>query len=155
MLLGDFNVHFDCPEKSDVKRFKTSLDNIGLIQHVSQPTHRCGHILDLVITREDDSLIESIDVDNVTFTIDHYMINCALNMCKPKTIKLSQSVRKYRQIDRQAFSVDLSTQMCSIMNKVYTDVNTLLKDFNNSCSVVLDAHAPLTTKLRAVKHRPG
>ena len=42
LLLGDFNVHFDCPEKSDVKRFKTSLDNIGLIQHVSQPTHRCG-----------------------------------------------------------------------------------------------------------------
>ena len=43
LLLGDFNVHYDVPSKSDVRRFSTILASNGLVQHITGPTHRCGH----------------------------------------------------------------------------------------------------------------
>ena len=59
ILLGDFNVHYDIPEKSDFKRFSTILDSVGMVQHVTEPTHRSNHILDLVITRQEDAIVNS------------------------------------------------------------------------------------------------
>ena len=56
LLLEDFNVHYDLPTKSDVRRFPTMLTSNGLEQHIIGPTHTCGHTFDLVITRQDEQL---------------------------------------------------------------------------------------------------
>jgi len=80
MLVGDFNVHWNKPTHSDVRRFMTIVSSFGFNQHVDKPTHRFGNTLDLVLTRPEDNLIHGCDVDDIRFTIDHFMVNCVLNV---------------------------------------------------------------------------
>ena len=56
ILIGDFNVHWDCEEDSERMELATLLNDYDLVQHVNGPTHECGHTLDLVITRQEDDL---------------------------------------------------------------------------------------------------
>ena len=51
LIVGDFNIHVDKPEDRWTKELCCVLDNFGLTQHVTQPTHNRGHILDLVISK--------------------------------------------------------------------------------------------------------
>ena len=63
MALGDFNVHFDSPEKSETRSFMSTLSSIDLYQYVLHPTHKNGHTIDLVITRNSErDLINSCRV---------------------------------------------------------------------------------------------
>ena len=79
-MLGDFNMHVDCPSKSDVAQFLSIIDSAGLVQHVMGPTHSLGHTLDLIITRNEKktlmSYLMSLSVClllNVAFMILPYM----------------------------------------------------------------------------------
>ena len=45
-ILGDFNVHWDKPSDSHVKCFMELIDSVNIIQHVQEPTHIDGHIID-------------------------------------------------------------------------------------------------------------
>ena len=56
LITGDINIHVDVPDDPDAIKFLDLLDSLGLAQHVKTPTHRCGHTLDLMITREINSL---------------------------------------------------------------------------------------------------
>jgi hypothetical protein len=155
ILLGDFNIHYDLPSKSDVNRFSTILESADFVQHITGPTHRCGHTLDLVITRQDDPLIKKFVTDRYHFPKDHYMINCILDLPKPSAESVTHTMRKYKQIDHDAFSKDLNARMCDISNREYAEVNDLLTDYSKACLDVLDQHAPLSTKIVTVKHRPA
>jgi Endonuclease-reverse transcriptase len=50
LIIGDFNLHLYRPDDCQVKQFLSALDSANLTQHVSFPTRRDHHILDLVIT---------------------------------------------------------------------------------------------------------
>lgn len=51
MMMGDFNLHIDnTSTDSQAGTFMDLTGRPGLSQHVESPTHRCGHILDLVLT---------------------------------------------------------------------------------------------------------
>ena len=58
-ILGDFNVHWDKPSDNHVKRFMELIDSVNIIQHVQEPTHIDGHIIDLIFTRADNHGIAS------------------------------------------------------------------------------------------------
>lgn len=49
MVMGDFNLHIQ-DDSNTIEEFNNSLDALGLVQHVSFPTHVHGQSLDLVIT---------------------------------------------------------------------------------------------------------
>ena len=53
LILGDFNLHVNDETNNYANKFKSTLSNFGLVQHVSFPTHEGGNTLDLVITRQD------------------------------------------------------------------------------------------------------
>ena len=50
VLLGDFNLHIDIPDKWDTKQFIEIIAAVGFYQHVGGPTHTMGHTLDLRMT---------------------------------------------------------------------------------------------------------
>ena len=56
-ITGDLNVHVDDSNDENASHFLDMLESMGLIQHVNVPTHKHGHVLDLVITRQCDSII--------------------------------------------------------------------------------------------------
>ena len=43
ILAGDFNLHLDNPQDSNVSRFLDILDSANLLQHITTPTHKRGH----------------------------------------------------------------------------------------------------------------
>ena len=58
MTAGDFNIHVDDATGTDASQYKLSdiLSCHSSHQHVYSPTHVHGHALDLLITRDDQSV---------------------------------------------------------------------------------------------------
>ena len=52
VIVGDFNIHVDKPNDSEASDFNSLLFSFGLVQRIDFPTHRNGHTLDLVITKQ-------------------------------------------------------------------------------------------------------
>ena len=52
VIIGDFNLHFDKPNETYVKKCLELFDIRNLTQHVLEPTHKAGHILDWIVTRD-------------------------------------------------------------------------------------------------------
>lgn len=50
LVTGDFNIHVDNVSDPMAREFLNLLNCMDFTQHVAQPTHNRGHVLDLVIT---------------------------------------------------------------------------------------------------------
>ena len=73
------------------------VDSLGFKQHVHEPTHRAGHTLDLLFTRDSD------DIDHVnllsSLPSDHSALVATVNLTRPPNPKKEVSFRKFRSID--------------------------------------------------------
>ena len=62
IVIGDFNIHVDVADDPAAVKFQSVLTTFGYTQHVKQPTHRDGHVLDLILTNSDMSIqVQPID----------------------------------------------------------------------------------------------
>ena len=59
-LVGDMNIHFDNRLQSLTKQKLTTFNLHSLVQVISKPTHRCGHIIDWDIVRPDDDIHKNL-----------------------------------------------------------------------------------------------
>jgi hypothetical protein len=76
-IVGDYTIHWDCNENATTKRVLDILDSTNLVHHVSEPTHRDGHIIDLAVTRQSDNSVHMTYVH--TMISDHIAIHIYLN----------------------------------------------------------------------------
>ena len=83
---------------------------------------------------------------------DHNLINCTINCEKPKTIKVSCTVRNVKGIDSTSFTNDLSASLGDL-DFDEGSVNEMLGKFDSSILNVLDSHAPSEQRTRSI--RPG
>ena len=155
VVVGDFNIHVDLPSKPEVRRLLTSFETNGFQQHVKDPTHSYGHILDLVISRPDDNTVRSCWVqDNQLSTATknyHYMVHFQMNCKKPMLTKKTVTVRNFKAIDHDMYCIDVAHELESIDLKAPPD--TLIGQFNTKMVSVLDNHAPEKSKSRTVRPR--
>ncbi len=84
ILLGDFNIHIDNTSNSTTSRFLDIIQTAGFVQFVNLPTHKAGHILDLVISRP--SFVKDVKV-GVPDISDHSPVYCYLDLLKPGSIR--------------------------------------------------------------------
>ena len=78
ILLGDVNVHLDVADDPHTVKWQSILDSHSLVQHVTSPTHREGHTLDVVVTRSD---YPSVDVRVESPTISgHWFITTSVDL---------------------------------------------------------------------------
>ena len=61
-ILGDFNFYINDMADRDAWDFIRLLDTFNLVQHVSGSKHGSNHIFDLLISRENSSIIKDINV---------------------------------------------------------------------------------------------
>ncbi len=148
LIVGDFNVHVDLPTKHDASCLLTTLATTGLVQHVSGPTHKHGHTLDLVISRDSENLITDCKIDSRLS--DHNVIVCHLNLLKPKPAKTVVKTRNLREINLECFQSDLLSQFES---HSCTTVDDLVELYQTTVSQVLDKHAPVETIERTCRPR--
>ena len=62
LIVGDFNLHVDSSRDVDALHFCDLIASFDLKQWVTTPTHTSGHILDLIITRNQCKLIDNVMV---------------------------------------------------------------------------------------------
>ena len=82
-------------------QFSELLRSLSLIQHVNQPAHEKGHIIDLIISRSADNIILS-DPSPVHLFSDHFSISCSLYLSKP-SLSSQEVTYRSKSINSQSF----------------------------------------------------
>ena len=76
LICGDFNIHVDTSSNDSIK-FQNCLESCSITQNVQTATHLHGHILDLVLTPTDASIISNVRV--AEFISDHALVLAQLD----------------------------------------------------------------------------
>ena len=98
LITGDFNIHVDVVGDPNCVKFLDLLEAMGLLQHVTTPTHESGHTLDLIITRQCDALVKDQPFGDYHIS-DHWSVTCLLNLDKPIITRKTKTFRKIKNID--------------------------------------------------------
>ena len=112
----------------------------GLKQHVHFSTHTSNHILDLIITRETDSLIQG-KIEPGLLISDHLALMCSIKFKteRPKVIRIQQ--RKLKNVDINSFKKDiLQSDLHKESNKTLDEV---VHQYHSTLRAILDKHAPV------------
>ncbi|ELT95795.1 hypothetical protein CAPTEDRAFT_210712 [Capitella teleta] len=73
------------------------MDEFRLQQHVTDPTHKSGHTLDLMLSRNEEELISSVEVLDHGFP-DHYAVLASLTVKKPPLLEETITYRNIKSI---------------------------------------------------------
>ncbi|GAA6091174.1 uncharacterized protein LOC112844225 [Tachysurus ichikawai] len=135
------------PKDAVSKEFLKLMDSYDLIQWVNGPTHRLGHMLDLVLSH--NLPIQDLNVEEVPFS-DHKSV--FFNLCVAKTLMRPQTKKWTRKVtpvtsgefaelyDRRYAATSSETVLCSLT------IDEHLSQFKSICSEIFDVVAPLTVK---------
>ena len=145
LLVGDANFHLDKPQEAEPKTFLTLLDSLNFQQHVEGSTHRSGHTLDVVITRDNEHIMQDITISDMVS--DHNLILCKVRHPKPAPVRVRVNTRKLRGVDQVTISEDISAISISDDD----DVSVLTDHYHRSLSTILDKHAPVRTKMVSIR----
>ena len=152
LLVGDFNIKFDLKSDPSTIKFTDALTSLNLKQHVTSGTHNQGDTLYHVITREDDDLLEDLQIHAPDIS-DHRTITLQYKIKKPQVEKQKIQYRKIKDIDMDSFKADLTK--LPVLQMKCNDIDILVEAYNRDMSSLLDKHAPLVTKdVLVKKHFP-
>lgn len=136
LIVGDFNIHMDNTKCNKVEEIQSLLDNLNLVQLVNEATHNKGHILDLMIVKENDSLFGQPTVSNHGIS-DHFVIYNTLYDNKPDPIVQTSFFRNIKDINQDQFSKDMKNIVFDGEN-----LDTLVDSYNTNLRKLLNVHAP-------------
>lgn len=148
LICGDFNFHLENSLDSAANQFQKLIEDKGFNQHVTEPTHISGGILDLVLTKitpEDIIDITNLSVSSHTGTTsDHFLVKFTTAHSTHHTScpkKVSKAIREFPKIDIDLFKRDITEKLPD-----FTTIKSLTEAidlFNSSLEEVLEIHAPL------------
>ena len=150
LIVGDFNLHFDNMNDTYVKKMLNVLHTRNMTQLTMSATHKAGHILDWIITRNDRNDIFKIEVFDNCIS-DHFMITFRVNIVKPKRCLKDVMSRNIRAIDFDSFNHDLALCNTRVLSAHVDTCKASI--YNSELSAVMDSHAPMRT--RRVTDRPS
>ena len=152
LLVGDFNIHVDDIRNKDAMNFVEMLESAGLQQHVTVATHQAGHILDLIISRKIDNLVNSVDKVS-GLPSDHHALICPLNLGRPPPEKKLITCRKLRNINLNILREDIKGgSLCSLSTRCPSEA---VEEYNTTLRQLLDKHAPVQSHLVSLRpHAP-
>ena len=142
LIVGDFNFHVDSTRNSDTITFNKILESFNLQQLVNEPTHKHGHTLDLIITRNEDRLVNDIKIHDPVIS-DHMSVHCTLQLQKPQLQQTEIKYRKLNDINMTSFNQDLEVLN---FDDDY-DLPVLIDKYEKT----LKEHAPLRRRLITIR----
>ena len=114
--MGDLNIHIDIPTDRDSTKFSSTLESSGMRQLVNEPTHVGGHTLDVVITRDTDTIATDIAVTDPGLSDNtgkvshaHFAILFTAKAAKPAPMRKTITFRKLREINIDLFKDDIKS----------------------------------------------
>ena len=149
LITGDFNIHVDVSDDPNTNRCLDLLESMGLQQHVYQPTHEMGHILDLIITRKSDTVLDSPPTPHHLFS-DHLSVLCNLKQ-KNTSFPVKEVVyRDVKHVNIDSLKHDLYSSMICVDTP--EGLEELTECYKTSLADTFNTHAPL--KFKKVTIRP-
>ena len=133
---------------TQMQRDLTTFSNRSI--YINMSTHKHGHTLDLEISRSDDDFVTGVEIKDPLLS-DHSAVHCKLRLKKPPLEQVEVEYRKLRSIDMDCLCNDLK-KSALISADNYTDLPTLIDEYENTLKNILDIHA--TIKRRTVTLRP-
>ena len=106
VILGDLNFHLDDLDNRQARHLNDLIFSARFIQHVTEPTHRNGHTLDVLISRESDSIVQNVYVHNPLIS-DHSAIHFELDLQPPSPATSELVFRKYGDIEKSKWKADV------------------------------------------------
>ena len=100
IITGDLNIHLDVFDNTHTIRFNNVLEGFDLSQHITGPTHRVGHTLDVFITKTDQLVPIGTAVCHQVIS-DHSLIIATLPQSKPETVFFNATVRGWKKLDKK------------------------------------------------------
>ena len=153
VITGDFNIHLDDAASRECIEFTELLQSFGLVQHVQQPTHKAGHLLDLVITKEDYDMRPSVVVFDQCLS-DHYTLSCTLQV-RPPAGGTARPIeyRNLKRVNIDAFRDDIITAFSVDLSAGDSNVDHCLHAYNDKLNSLIDKHAPLKCRMVPVRKK--
>ena len=116
------NVKLDDMTLRNTKIFLHILESSGLQQHIHEPTHHLGHMLDVIISRDTSSILTDVEVvdiglcnENEVTIRDHYAVTSTLKHAMPRAVKKLVNYRKLQSIDIPSFCEDIATSLMKLL----------------------------------------
>jgi len=110
-VCGDINLHMDIQEDRNVKKLNDVLSDLGLVQHITEPTHKAGHMLDIVLDKDTDNVVEDVNVVDVALS-DHFLITFSLKLDRPSyEAQHTISYRSMNSIPIEQFRAELDSNI--------------------------------------------
>ena len=142
LVLGDFNFHFEQSHHPDTIKLRDLIYSLNLRQHVQEPTHIHGHALDLVISREDEVTVTSVDIHPPTIS-DHSLITFTIPGTLGHPTKKKITFRKLNNINIDSFENDIRAS--TFVTNPGTNIDDLARQFFD-LRTILNLHSPLMEK---------
>ena len=153
VIAGDFNIHVDDHSDKEAADFLSLIESFSLKQHVSGPTHRTGHTLDLVLTHDRDSLAPTVSSQDHCFP-DNFPVFCDLSLTTEYSRLQEVTYRKIKAINADCFIRDVSASvLCS--TSATTDLEADVVLYNTTLSTIVNVHAPEKTRRIPARPQPG
>jgi len=158
ILVGDLNFHLDIPDNPDARHFLQGLESRGLKQHVVGPTHKQGHTLDVLITKDTSNLVSDVEVTdpclcdaNGNINTDHFAIIFQTKLAKPPHSMKTVRYRKLKSIDVSSLRKDIRRS-----EKLSVDdgtISQLVQNYTDGITELIERHAPMCQ--RTITLRPN
>ena len=143
IIMGDTNIHYDSKAKKETIAYEELLYSFGLQQLVNCPTHRSGHCIDHIITKNNSKL--GISEPTTIWEIsDHWVTTCVISITKPKISRKECRYRKIKDLYTKEVGEDLQTMTRA--SKEIEDENLPIF-YNTELSKIMEKHAPEKTKI--------
>ena len=142
-IAGDLNLHMEsnCPY---AKQLSELLDVYNLKQHILEPTHIKGNILDLVITENRDNYFQDAIISKLDVS-DHFLVSFSLatklEACKSKRIKY----RSIKKVDVDQFNNMVVTRLDAL--PFTNNLKAKVSSYNAALEKLVDEVAPVKTKV--------
>ena len=144
----------------DANNFSDLLDSFNLCQHVMESTHCASHTLDLIISRNSENILNSLNVDDVPISDQRLMI-CSLDLKKPPFEKKRIQYRQLKSVNYDNFRTDIMNSplgpevqhaLIDFSMNPFEVASHLVDLCDNVLLSVIDSYAPL--KMKAIVLRP-
>ena len=103
-----------------------------------EDTHIHGHTLDPVITKSNDSILQSCNIRDPGLS-DHYAVHCNLLLQKTTFGKKLVNSRNLRTLDLDTLNDDIFNSFSDVQS---TDLSSLVDIYDSTLRSLIDKHAP-------------
>ena len=141
VVTGDINIRLDRPSDPLCTQFTNIIESFGFTNHVSQPTHDMGGILDAVITRS-DLPAPTIDVIDTGLS-DHRLIKWSTDLRRPPPIYVTETRRSWKHFQVDEFrSAIQKSPLCDMDFITSLDADQLANVYDNVIASILIGWSP-------------